>query len=300
MNYDAIIVGGSYAGLSAAMPLARARKRVLVIDAGQRRNRFAHAAHGFLGQEGRPPGDIVRDARAQLAAYPTVSFVDGTATEATPTDIGFTATLADGTTHTGARLILATGIVDDLPALPGLREQWGIGVFHCPYCHGYEVAGKRLGVLALYPMPADHALLINDWGDATFFSNGIAQLDEEGRAALAARGIAIEEREVAAVIGEPGRLEGIQLCDGRMVALDAIFTGVPTRMASTIPEALGCAFDNTPIGPIIRIDTIGQTTVPGVFAAGDAAATPSSIAGAVARGYLAGVAAHRSLVMPSH
>ncbi len=300
MTYDAIIVGGSYAGLSAALALARARKRVLIIDAGQRRNRFAQSAHGFLGQDGRPPGDIVRDGRADVAAYPTVSFIDGTATAATPTDTGFAVTLADGTTHAASRLVLATGLVDDLPALPGLREQWGKGVAVCPYCHGYEVAGGRLGVVAFLPMAAHQALLISDWGEVTFFPNGIAFLDEATSAALEARGVVIEEEEVAAIAGEAGHLAGIQLRDGRMVELDAVFTGVPTRMASPLPAALGCALDDSPLGPIIRIDAIMETTVPGVYAAGDAARAPSSIAGAVAGGYLAGVAAHRSLVIPDH
>lgn len=299
-NYDVIVIGGSYAGLSAAMALARARKRVLVIDAGQRRNRFAHAAHGFLGQDGRPPGEIVRAARAEVAAYPTVAFIDGTATEATPTDVGFAITLADGTTHGAARLILATGLVDEIPDLPGLREQWGDGVVLCPYCHGYEVAGGRLGVLAFLPMAAEQALLIREWGDVTFFPNGIATLDDATRASLAARGVTIEEGEVAAIIGEPGQLTGIELRDGRTVALDAVFTGVPVRMGSPLPAALGCAFDDSPIGPIIRTDAIKQTTVPGVFAAGDAARLWSSIAPAVADGYLAGVAAHRSLMMAGH
>ena len=206
-------------------------------------------------------------------------------------------TLADGTTHTAARLILATGVVDELPALPGLREQWGKGVLHCPYCHGYEVAGKRLGVLAFLPMAAHQALLIRDWGEVTFFPNGIANPDEATRAALAERGVAIEEGEVAAITGEPGRLEGIHLRDGRTVTLDAIFIGVPTRMASGIPEALGCAFDDSPIGPIVRTDATMQTTVPGVYAAGDLARAPSFIAAAVADGYLAGASAHQSLVM---
>ncbi|MBA2597580.1 MAG: NAD(P)/FAD-dependent oxidoreductase [Chloroflexia bacterium] len=300
MTYDAIIVGGSYAGLSAAMPLGRARKRVLIIDAEQRRNRFATAAHGFLGQDGRPPGDIVRDARAEVVAHPTVSFIDGSATAATPVDTGFAITLADGTMHAAARLILATGVVDELPALPGLREQWGTGVALCPYCHGYEVAGGRLGVLALLPMPAHHALLIREWGDVTFFPNGIADPDDAERAMLAANGVAIEEAEVAAITGEPGQSAGIQLRDGRTITLDAIFTGVPSRMASAIPAALGCAFDDSPSGPIIRVDATMQTTVPGVFAAGDAARAMSFIAGAVADGYLAGAAAHRSLVMAAH
>lgn len=296
-RFDVIIVGGSYAGLSAAMALGRARKPVLVIDAGQRRNRFASVAHGFLGQDGRHPGEIVRLARAEVAAYSTISFITGTATTATPDDNGFLVTLEDGAAYSSLRLILATGIVDELPALPGLREHWGQGVFHCPYCHGYEVAGGRLGVLPFLPISTHHALLIREWGDVTLFSNGAALPDDAELSTLAAAGITIETETVAAITGEPGHLTGILLRDGRTVALDAIFTAAPTRMASPLPAALGCAFDETPLGPIIRVDATMQSTVPGVFAAGDAARFPSNLPAAVADGYIAGAMAHRSLFM---
>ena len=300
-RFDVVVVGGSFAGLSAAMALGRARKHVLLIDAGQRRNRFASEAHGFLGQDGRPFGDIIRDARAEVSAYPTVSIVDGLATEAEQAGDGFAVALADGSIHTAARVILATGVADELPTLSGLREHWGRGVFHCPYCHGYEVAGGRLGVLPFLPIPAaHHALLIREWGDVTLFTNGIALPDDAALAALDAGNVAIETGQVVAITGEPGHLTGIRLRDGRTVALDAVFTAVPTRMASPLPAALGCAFDDTPLGPIIRVDATMQTTVPGVFAAGDAARAMTNIPGSVADGYLAGVAAHRSLVMSGH
>ena len=191
MQYDVIIVGGSYAGLSAGLALGRARKRVLIIDAGQPRNRFAHAAHGFLGQDGRAPDAIARAACAEVAAYPTVAFLDGTVATAAPTDGGFTVALQDDVTHTAARLILATGAVDELPDLPGLREGWGKGVLHCPYCHGYEVAGRRLGVLALMPFATHQANLIPDWGPTTFLTNGVVALAANERAALVARGVTI-------------------------------------------------------------------------------------------------------------
>ncbi len=191
MHYDVIIVGGSYAGLSAALALGRARKRVLVIDAGQRRNRFAHAAHGLLGQDGRAPDAIARDARAEVAAYPTVAFLAGTAVAAASADDGFSVVLEDGASHTAARLILAVGVVDELPDLPGLREGWGKGVLHCPYCHGYEVAGRRLGVLALLPFATHQANLIPEWGPTTFLTNGVVALEANERAALEARGVAI-------------------------------------------------------------------------------------------------------------
>jgi thioredoxin reductase len=298
MQYDAIIVGGSYAGLSAALALGRARKQIVIIDAGQRRNRFAHAAHGFLGQDGRAPGAIAATGRAEVAAYPTVTFLDGTAVCAAQHRDGFTITLADGTTHTAARLVLATGVTDELPDLPGLREGWGKGVVHCPYCHGYEVADRRLGVLALMPFATHQANMIPDWGPTTFLTNGVVHLTADERAALGARGVAIEETPVAEVLNASDGLAGVRLADGRTVALDALFTGVPTRLTSPLAEQLGCAIDDTLGGPIIRVDAMGQTTVPGVYAAGDAAAMMKSIPGAVASGYMVGAVAHQSLIPP--
>lgn len=300
MQHDAIIVGGSYAGLSAALALARARKRLLIIDAGQRRNRFAHTAHGLLGQDGRTPEAIARDARADVAAYPTATFLDGTAVAAAPIAGGFAVTLADGTAHTAARLILATGVTDELPELPGLREGWGKGVIHCPYCHGYEVAGRRLGVLALMPGALHLANLIPDWGATTYFTNGIDALTADTRAALSARGVGVVEGAVAAIVNEGEQLAGVRLHDGRTIALDALFVNAPTRQASPLAAQLGCAIDETGIGPVIRVDVLGRTTVPGVYAAGDAAQLMKNLPAAIASGFAAGAMAHQSLLPAGH
>jgi thioredoxin reductase len=297
MQYDVIIVGGSYAGLSAALALGRARKRILIIDAGKRRNRFAHSAHGFLGQDGRAPGAIAAIGRAGVAAYPTVSFLDGVAVAAAATDGGFTVTLEDGTARTAARLILAIGVIDDLPDLPGLREGWGETVLHCPYCHGYEVAGRRLGVLALLPFATHQAHLIPDWGPTTFLTNGVVALGADERAKLAARGVTIEDGPVVEILRAGAGTSGVRLRDGRTIALDAIFTGVPTRLASPLAAQLGCALDDTPIGPIIRVDQMNGTTVPGVYAAGDATNMMKNLPMAVSGGYMAGAAAHQSLIV---
>ena len=295
-QHDVIVVGGSYAGLSAALALVRARKRVLVIDAGTRRNRFAHAAHNLIGQDGRGPGAIARDARADVAAYPTATFIDGTAVAATRDDAGFAVTLEDGATHHAARLVLAIGVEDELPDLPGLREEWGRGVFHCPYCHGYEVAGRRLGVLAFGPMAIHLANLIPDWGPTTFLTNGTIHLTVDERDALEARGVAVEDAAVTAVVSNGEGLQGVRLADGRAIPLDALFIAAPVRLGSPLAAQLGCDIDETALGPIIRVDARGQTTVPGVFAAGDAAQPNKSLAGAIASGMLAGAMAHQSLL----
>lgn len=299
MQNDVIIVGGSYAGLSAALALGRARKRALIIDSGLRRNRFAHAAHGFLGQDGRAPWAIAADARAEVAAYPTIDFLDGTAVAATAEGDGFAVAMEDGTARTAARLILATGVEDVLPDLPGLRERWGRGVYHCPYCHGYEVAGRRLGVLALGPMATHQANMIPDWGPTTFFTNGVATLSTDERAALMARGVAIEETPVDAILTSEGGVAGVRLADGRTHTLDALFTGVPFRLASPLAVQLGCALDETIAGPFIRVDAMGQTTVPGVYATGDVTSRLGhNVASAVGNGYTIGTMVHFSLIPP--
>ena len=161
MKFDALVVGGSFAGLSAALQLARARRRIAVIDAGQRRNRFVDASHGFLGQDGRAPGDIVAEARAQLLAYPNVSWRDGQATAARKEGEAFEVVVG-GDTLQARRLVLATGVVDELPAVKGLAERWGKTVFHCPYCHGYELNEGAVGVLASSPLSIHHALMLPD------------------------------------------------------------------------------------------------------------------------------------------
>ncbi|HEU0053113.1 MAG TPA: NAD(P)/FAD-dependent oxidoreductase, partial [Longimicrobium sp.] len=176
---DAVVAGGSFAGLAAALQLARARRKVVVVDAGLPRNRFAHASHGFLGQDGRAPADILADARAQLRAYPTAELRTGTATAARAEDGAFVVELASGEVLRSRKLVLATGIVDELPDVPGVRERWGRTVLHCPYCHGFEVGDGRLGVLATGEMSLHQALLLPDWsGDVTLFVNGAFVLDD--------------------------------------------------------------------------------------------------------------------------
>jgi thioredoxin reductase len=297
-TYDAAVIGGSWAGLSAAMQLARARRRVLVVDAGRPRNRFAHASHGFFGQDGRTPSAILETARAQVLAYPTAEFRHDEAMRAETCDGGFQVTLASGATAHARRLVLATGVVDELPDIPGLRERWGVSVLHCPYCHGYEVAGGRLGVLAVGERSLHHALLLPDWSPTiTLFTNGTFDPTADQRDALAARGVRIESRLIAAVIGDEPALTGVRLDDGELIALDALFTASRTRMTSALAEHLGCEFDEGPFGPVIRTDARKETTVPGVYAAGDVARAAHNATWASADGVTAGISAHQSLAL---
>jgi thioredoxin reductase len=300
-RYDVVVVGGSFAGWAAALQLGRARRRVLVVDAGRPRNRFTHASHGFLGQDGRAPGAIVATARAEVLAYPTAAHLADEVTHARASGDGFELDLASGSTLAASRLVLATGVVDELPEVPGVRERWGVTVLHCPYCHGYEVADRRFGVLAAGETAVHQALLVTDWSaDVTLFLNGAMEPDAEQRAQLAARGVRIEERPVAALLGEAPELSGVRLTDDTVVPVDAMFTQPRLRMASSLAEQLGCEFEDAPAGPIIRTDGQKATSVPGVFAAGDAARAFASATLAAADGVLAGISAHRSLVFPEH
>ena len=199
MTFDVIIVGGSYAGISAGMQLARARRRVLVMDTGLRRNRFARASHGFLGQDGRDPAAIADDARAQLLAYPSVEWLSEAAVAAKKEADGFVVKAANGERFTARRLILASGVADELPEIPGLAERWGRHVFHCPYCHGYELDGGPIGVLAASPLAIHHALMLPDWGATTFFLNGVFEPDAEQMSRLDRRGVTIEREAVVAL-----------------------------------------------------------------------------------------------------
>ncbi|EMN5129597.1 NAD(P)/FAD-dependent oxidoreductase [Burkholderia contaminans] len=296
-HHEVIVIGGSFAGLSAAMQLARARRGVLVIDAGRPRNRFAAHAHGFFGQDGKPPAQIVDEAAAQLAAYPTVQRIAGDVrTAERDADGRFHVTLADGSRASAGRLILATGIRDELPALPGLAERWGVSVLHCPYCHGYEVSGQRLGVLASHPLSVHQAILIPDWGPTTWFTQGVVDANEEEAALLDARGVRIERSPVVEILGDAPRIEALRLADGQVVPIDALFVGAHTAMASDLAQQLGCAFDDGPLGPVVRVDAMKQTSVAGVFAAGDASTPMTNATFASASGVMAGVAAHRSLI----
>ncbi|WP_448662598.1 NAD(P)/FAD-dependent oxidoreductase [Sphingomonas sp. CJ20] len=293
--HDAIVIGGSFAGQSAAMQLARARQDVLLIDAGAPRNRFADAAHGFLGQDGRAPHAILQQASCQLLAYPTAEILRTEAVHAVKEDESFVVRVADGTHRRARRLVLATGVTDTLPDIAGMAERWGATVLHCPYCHGYEVRDRPLGVLANHPLSAHQAALLPDWGPTTLFTQGVYEPDPEQAALLARRGVAIERTPVLALLGDAPSLAGLALADGRIVEIGAVFTAPRTRPTSPIAAALGCAMEDGPTGPFVKVDAWGATSVDGVYAAGDATSPMHNATIASASGVLAGIGAHQSL-----
>lgn len=292
MTYDAIIVGGSYAGISAALQLARARRRIAVIDAALRRNRFASSSHGFLGQDGRAPGDIAADAKAQLLAYPTVEWVEGEAVEANGAMDAFAVRLGDGREQAARRLVLATGVTDELPDVPGLAERWGKGIYHCPYCHGYELAQGPVGVLAVGPISMHQALLLPDWGPTTLLLNETFEPDASELEQMAKRGVTIESGRVSRISGHAD----VEFEGGRTLSFSGLFTAPRSAPTGTLAEQLGCRFEDGPLGRFIWTDERKSTSVEGVTACGDAARASGSVALAVGDGALAGVMTHSTLI----
>jgi thioredoxin reductase len=295
--HDVIIVGGSYAGMSAALQLARARRSVLVIDAGERRNRFADESHGFLAQDGAPPSQIAEEARRQLLAYPTVEWVTGRAVSASGEADAFKVGTDDGGRHQGRRLVLASGVSDVLPEIPGLADQWGAGAFGCPYCHAYELGGEPVAVIATGPASLHHATMVSQWGPTTLFTNGAVPLAAEEAADLARREIIIDPTPIMQVRGPRGT-PAMKLEDGRTLIFAGLFVTTSVRLTSDLPRQLACALNDTPIGSLIKVDSMQATSRLGVFACGDAASPMASLALAVGSGAMAGAAAHRSLVFP--
>lgn len=294
MQHDVIIIGGSYAGMAAALQLLRARKKVLVIDAGERRNRFASHSHGFLGQDGRDPAEIASSARAQLEAYPSLTWIQGRAEAVAGQVDDFTVTTTDGQAHASRRILLATGVADQLPAVAGLAERWGQSVFHCPYCHGYELDQGRIGIVATGAVSAHQAELLTEWGEVTLLLNGAFELADDVRDTLEGRGVAIEHTPI-------DRIEGVAdvlLADGRVLPFAGLFTAPRCAPSSGVAAAAGCALEDGPMGTQIVTDAENKTSVRGIFACGDVARAPHSVSLAVGHGAMAGIQVHRSLIWP--
>ncbi|MGB3069067.1 MAG: NAD(P)/FAD-dependent oxidoreductase [Ottowia sp.] len=294
MDYDVIIIGGSYAGMAAALQLVRARRAVLVIDGGERRNRFASHSHGFLGQDGVPPGEIASNARRQLEAYPTLSWLESRAEAVAGQVDEFTVTTSDGGSYRGRRILLATGVADQLPAVKGLAERWGKAIFHCPYCHGYELGQGRIGIVGDSQMSIHQAELLTDWGEVTLLVNGAIELRQEDRHSLERRGVTIEEVPIDRIEGHAD----VIMADGRLLRFAGLFTATRTSPSNSLAEAMGCAQEETPMGIQVRTDAESKTSVTGVFACGDVARAPHSVSLAVGSGAMAGAQVHRSLLWP--
>ena len=294
--YDVAIIGGSYAGMAAGLQLAQTRRKVVVIDAGKPRNRFASHSRGFLTQDGKSPHDIAAAGYAELAQYPSVDWYKGEVETIVGEVDDFTLTLADSTASAAPlrarRVILAAGVGDELPPLSGLDERWGTYVFHCPYCHGFDLNRGRIGVLATSEAAMHLALLLPDWGPTTLFLNDAFEPDQEQLEKLAKRGTHIERGAVERLTGDG---LNVVMADSRVFPLDGLFVVTQTA-PSMLAIRLGCELDVTPLGRAIKTNAAKATSVPGVFACGDIAMPVGNLSLAVSDGALAGQAAHHSLV----
>ena len=297
-SWDVIIVGGGGAGLSAALMLGRSRRQVLVIDEGLPRNRFAGHMHGVLGRDHTSPLDLLAAGRTELGRYEGVVVRAGDVVAASAVARGFEVVLGDGERHEGRRMLVATGLRDDLPPIPGLAEQWGRGAFICPYCDGWEQRDRRVAVLATSEANTHQAQLMRQLSPhVTFFGHGV-DLSDEARAGLLARGIEIEERAVAAVVADgQGRLSGIRLADGTDAPADAVFVGPDPVPNDATLRALGAETAAHPSGrDFVVVDELGRTSVPGLWAAGNITDPRSSVPFAMAAGNMAGAAINADLI----
>lgn len=293
-HYDVIIIGGSYAGLSAALILGRALRTVLVIDSGQPANRQTPHSHSFLTRDGETPANLSAIAREQALAYPTVRFLTGTATTASRSETGFRVTTHSGETFYAKRLVLATGLADGFPPLPGFAECWGISVLHCPFCHGYEVKDQVVGVLGNGDAGFEITKLIHHWNPGlSLYTNGPSTLTDEQTAKMQQHGIPIIDTPILALQHRDGRLNALKLADGKTAPIDALYAHPALSQASDLAEQLGCQLDEK---GFVIVDAMGKTSVDGVFAAGDTHTMMRQVLMAATNGMKAAVVISRELI----
>lgn len=303
VEWDCVVVGGGAAGLSAALLLGRARRRVLLVDSGAQSNLAAHGIGGLLGHDGRPPTELYAMGREELAAYPSVEVRTGEVVDGERSAGSFELRLADGTTERTRRVLLATGMQYRPPELPGLAELWGGSVFHCPFCHGWEVRDQPLGVLADGERAVHMALLLRYWSDdVVVLTSGADKFDDAQRRRLSAAGVRIEPKVVRELAGRDGRLEAVVFDDGSRLPRTGLLVATTLHQRSSLASRLGVvAGDPTPVAQDpVAVEAMYQTNVPGVFAAGDLSALMPQVAAAVAAGSGAAAAVMQSLLTEDH
>ncbi len=293
-NYDVAVIGGGAAGLSAALVLGRARRRVLVVDAGTPRNAPAAHMHGFLSRDGMPPAELLAVGRAEMSHYGVELVADAVTGVDTASPDGFVVRLASGRVAAARRILLATGLQDGIPDMPGVQQRWGRDLLHCPYCHGWEVRDQPLGVLGTQPASMQHALLIRQWStDVVYFAH-TQPLGDTDRAQLEACGVRVVDGEVARLVVADDRLTGVELADGRVIERTAVFVRpVMAPRDDGLLAALGCAVDDAGFA---IVDAGGRTSATGVWAAGNIADPRAQVITAAGAGSAAAIAINADLL----
>ncbi|MEU6544856.1 NAD(P)/FAD-dependent oxidoreductase [Streptomyces sp. NPDC046859] len=290
-TYEVIVVGGGAAGLSAALVLGRARRRTLVVDAGEPRNAPAAHVQGYLTRDGMPPAEFLAVGREEIARYGVELVRDRAVDVSRDGEAGdFAVELAGGRTVRARRLIVATGLADEMPAVPGVAERFGADVLHCPYCHGWEVRDRAFGVLATTPLGAHQAIMVSQWSkDVTFFLHEVAESDltDDDVRRLAAAGVKVVPGEVAGLVVEDDRLTGVRLADGSLHTREVLFVAPRAVPRTGLLERLGAELHATPFGSYPVVDATGLTSVPGVWAAGNAMGFSEQVVNAASAGYRA-------------
>jgi thioredoxin reductase len=292
-QYDVVVIGGGAAGLSAALVLSRARRKVLVVDAGTPRNAPAAHMHGYLSRDGLPPGELLAFGRNEVKSYGG-DILEGTATELMSDGrSGFWVILANSQRISARRLLATTGLRDELPDVPGLRDRWARDVLHCPYCHGYEVRDRQLGVIGGSPGAVRYAQIVRQWSHDLVYFTPPDTLTTTERSELVARGIGVVEGTIAQLVIDDDQLRGVQMDDGCVVPRDALF--VPPRFVpnNRLLQSLGCAVDDD---GWVAVDGTGRTSVPGVWAAGNLVDPRAQVITAAGAGSAAAIALNADLV----
>ncbi|MFJ6664375.1 NAD(P)/FAD-dependent oxidoreductase [Streptomyces sp. NPDC091383] len=292
-SYDVIVIGGGAGGLNAALVLARARRSVAVIDSGEPRNAPSAHMHSFLSRDGVPPLSVLETGRAEIARYGAV-LVRGQVDQVEAGEPGgYVVRLAGGATLDARHVVLASGLRDELPDIPGLRALWGEGVIFCPYCHGYEVRDQPLVVLGVHPASAGQALLLRQWSHDVVYVPHTQPLTEEERERMDARGVRVAEGPVSGVLTREGRLHAVELADGRALECAAVFVFPKMTPNDAAFEGLGCARDE---GGWLVTDRAGRTSRPGLWAVGNVVDSRAQAVTAAGMGAAAAFALNHDLV----
>ena len=295
---DVIIIGGSFAGLAAALQLGRARRKVIVLDTGLPRNRFAGHSHGMLGHDHKPPLDILAEARQQLARYPAITLVNARADSVSGAIDGFSVLTDSGESLGARRVILSYGVADQMPDVPGFTEGWGRSIVPCPYCDGFEVAGQHWGLVWSGPQSHNQVRLFHDWTDRLTVFADSRDIAPDIRADLARRNVAVVDGRITGITPQGTHGATINLDTGPNVTVDILFAHPRTKPSASLHESLGLATADTPHGIILKVDERRETSMPGIYAAGDLT-NPliPSVTTAAWQGAMAGIFAQQSMLV---